>query len=959
MVGRGDESRWLSSALDAVARGHGDCLFLVGEPGIGKSRIVGEAAAAAADAGVWVLAGRAGPTCQAVPYQSLAGALLHGFRSRPLESLPPDLPGVRAGLAVLLPGLVDGPAVDASPVLLGETILRVADALGARDGALLVLEDLHWACGDTLAVIEYLADAVATSSLMLVGTLRPDGEAPSVVDALARRGVASLRQLAPLHRDDVAEMAAGCLMLDPGEIPEWLADMLHARTEGLPFLVEELLASLAERGALTRSESGWALRGPIDTVDVPSSFSESVRERLTELSRPERYVLQVAAILGRDFDWSHVSRVTELDDSDVLDVLARAVDLQLVDEAGGDLFRFRHALTVEAILAGMLDAQRARLAERALAHLVTDPEHGPSDLLELAAHLAAQAGRAPDAARYLTEEARRSTAGGALATAIATARRARGMVARGSTEALAADEALLSALSQAGDSAAADEVGTELLTALDAVHAPPDRRARVRLLLAHAAHAAMELGRAARLCEEALALHPEPRLEIELRLALAEIAFSRRDYDAVAAGAESAVADADAAGFDDLASHALELLGRHRAFVALELRRSGPYLLESMRRADRAGQPLARLRALKVLAFRDLAGGAESERIEHGRALAMELGALATAAEFDHLLATYHLVANELSLAEQFADRALAEAQRYGMAELEVLVLGLRATIAAVRGQRADAERQAAEAGAAAARFGSAVAATVTGTALVVAAFADDDLPAALARVAETRAHLPERIVFQPPFLGSFHGFAALAQAMSGVPELVEGRDWVPVDDVFQDATFSVARGIVAGRTDDAARATELFTHGDGRLIAVPWVRAVCRRYASEAALADGWGDPATWLSEAEQSFDEFGNEPLARACRSLLRLTGTSPRRRRSGVDESRYAGIELTTREADVLDLLAEGMTNREIAGRLYLSPRTVEKHVERILGKTGQPNRTALAAFATARRPAAPLT
>jgi DNA-binding NarL/FixJ family response regulator len=127
-------------------------------------------------------------------------------------------------------------------------------------------------------------------------------------------------------------------------------------------------------------------------------------------------------------------------------------------------------------------------------------------------------------------------------------------------------------------------------------------------------------------------------------------------------------------------------------------------------------------------------------------------------------------------------------------------------------------------------------------------------------------------------------------------------------------------------------------------------VKSLYRRYAGEAAIADGWGEPTRWLTETEAYFDRRGNEPLARACRSLLRLAGTSPRRRRASVDDHRYAGLELTTREADVLDLLAEGLTNKEIAARLYLSPRTVEKHVERILSKTRQANRTALAAFAT---------
>jgi DNA-binding NarL/FixJ family response regulator len=93
----------------------------------------------------------------------------------------------------------------------------------------------------------------------------------------------------------------------------------------------------------------------------------------------------------------------------------------------------------------------------------------------------------------------------------------------------------------------------------------------------------------------------------------------------------------------------------------------------------------------------------------------------------------------------------------------------------------------------------------------------------------------------------------------------------------------------------------------------------------------------------------------LQRTCRSLLRLTGTSPRRRRAAEHDRRASAPELTTREADVLALLAEGLTNKRIAARLYLSPRTVEKHVERILTKTGQSNRTALAATAARWRPA----
>ena len=439
---------------------------------------------------------------------------------------------------------------------------------------------------------------------------------------------------------------------------------------------------------------------------------------------------------------------------------------------------------------------------------------------------------------------------------------------------------------------------------------------------------------------------------------LAEIAFSEHQHAASVAAAEAALAEADAAGLADLACDALELIGRHRMFIACQLEEAEPYLTEALRRAEAATLPLERLRVLQRLGFYDLNRGHGSARMEQGRALALELGALASVVEFDHVLATHYLIADELEAATNHTERALAEARRYGLRELTVLLLGLRATISAVRGDRGVAERQAAEAVAAAEGLPF-MRPAVSGTPLLVAALADDDLGEAARRVTEIRALMPEQLVFWPPFLGSFYGVASVVAAAAGARELVEGRDWVRVDDVYQHSSFCVAQAILAGRAGDAERATALFAEGDGGLVALPWVRAMYRRYAGEAALADGWGEPAGWLAEAEVYLENRGNEPLARACRSLLRLAGTSPRRQRTGPAETRYRGLELTTREADVLALLADGLTNKEIAGRLYLSPRTVEKHVERILAKTNQPNRTALAAYATEQPPLASTT
>lgn len=377
VVGRDDELASLSAGLDDLQDGRGGCVLLVGEPGIGKSRLARAAAAEAQRRGVTVLFGRASPTGGSVPYQCLTSALLHGLRSSPPVEAS-DLQPLRAGLATLLPGFVEGPAVEPSPVLLGETVLRLAALLGGEDGAVVVLEDLHWACAESLAVTEYLADNASSERVLVLGTSRPEGEAPAVIDALDRRGSASVSRLAPLGPEDVSEMATACLAAG-GTPPAGVFELLHARAGGLPFLVEELLAGLVTGGSLVAEPSGWQLSD--SRADVPLSFAQSVGERLAGLSARDRRVVDLAALLGRDFDWSHLPRTVEATDAEVLESLSRAVELQLVDETGGGRFQFRHALTVVRLLLARaahasLDLDAARhLCEEALA---LDPPDRPA-----------------------------------------------------------------------------------------------------------------------------------------------------------------------------------------------------------------------------------------------------------------------------------------------------------------------------------------------------------------------------------------------------------------------------------------------------------------------------------------------------------------------------------------------------------------------------------------------------
>jgi DNA-binding CsgD family transcriptional regulator len=163
---------------------------------------------------------------------------------------------------------------------------------------------------------------------------------------------------------------------------------------------------------------------------------------------------------------------------------------------------------------------------------------------------------------------------------------------------------------------------------------------------------------------------------------------------------------------------------------------------------------------------------------------------------------------------------------------------------------------------------------------------------------------------------------------------------------------ISCAEAVLAGRAGDAERAAQLAAAGDARFAAGSlWFGHLAKRVMAEAAIVDGWGEPATWLREALVDFEERGQERLVTACRSLLAKAGAPVPRRRG--ESSSVPGalrqIGVTEREHEVLTLLAEGLANKEIAGRLFMSPRTVERHIANITVKAGLRTRSELVAFA----------
>jgi DNA-binding CsgD family transcriptional regulator len=205
---------------------------------------------------------------------------------------------------------------------------------------------------------------------------------------------------------------------------------------------------------------------------------------------------------------------------------------------------------------------------------------------------------------------------------------------------------------------------------------------------------------------------------------------------------------------------------------------------------------------------------------------------------------------------------------------------------------------------------------------------------------------------------GAFSALSALLRVIDGAgPEAIdEVRDLDAQGIPMNAAIVGFAEAVLVGRAGDLAGARAAADAADTALGATGMVavRHLVRRLVADAAITDGWMDVSGWLTGAMSSFTASGHDRLAAACRDLLRTTGSPvPRAAGAALPELlREAGV--SAREAEVLDLVGERLTNREIADRLYLSARTVEKHVERLLQKLQARDRLELGHLArTSRR------
>ncbi|MGW6448537.1 ATP-binding protein [Lentzea sp. NPDC055074] len=891
LVGRGEETSALRAALTRAEHGRGGAMFLAGEPGIGKSRLASETAGHASRRGFRVLRGRAS---RAVPLRALCEAVLSAFRG-----VAPDEEQLGAYLPVLLRMTPDAPAGVPDPaVVRAEAVLRLVTA----EKTLLVLEDLHEADGETLAVVDYLLDNLADEPVLMVATLRPHpAGAQRLADEATARRVAGTLRLAGLTGDEVAELARHCL----GEpAPDDVLAQLVEVSDGVPFVVEELING--------------------DLRAVPPTVAAATLQRVDALGPDGVALLEAAAIFGRTFPLDVVTAVTNSTE----ELWQDAERAQLVEG-----HQFRHALTAEAITGRMTPAARAALARRAARAAET---LRPGEL-ELVAELWEAGGETAKAVGCLARAGRRAAALGRFGTAVELLERGQALtgdpdLTADLLDALAVVLPLAAVVVPADNGARAFALGERLQQALTETHARPGRREAVRLAQARVAAVAGQWERGLDL----LAATKETCPSVDVVKATLLLGLNQLD---LLPKARALAERAAATGTPEVVCEALEVLTR--CTRGQDLAEARQHIQRWLHTAEQHGLAAWRLRALLELGITDKYLTIGVDTLLAARQAALDTGAIVILVAADlHLGGTY-LVRGEYEEAARYGASAGEAARKLGLHALEALAVAIEAGIASMHGDRKATDR-------ALARLrdhgGSE---EIWSYSSAVCALMEERYDRALAEFDEVEKAVTEPRILRGTFYQGPRLLVRVAHGLAGRPEYERLAESHLSQVRLHRTYFAWSHAILLGRegrTEQAdAAAAEAWELSTG--LGLP--RYLGLRLAGPRALADGWGEPVPWLHEAEEHFHQTGVPAVAAACRAVLREAGAPRQRRRRDHDtvpaELRKAGV--TVREFEVLRLVVERFGNAEIAERLFLSPRTVERHVGSLKARTGCQSRADL--------------
>ena len=952
VIDREHELGELTRALDSAAAGHGGAVFLTGEGGIGKSRLADEIAARALAADMPVLRGRAGSVGPMAPFRPIVQALLSHFRGgKPPASdeLTPFVPV----LARLIPDWrdADNRQDNASLVVLAEAVYRLLAVTGRERGCLILLDDLQNADAETLFIMEYLVDNLAGAPTLLVGTLRNDpSDALGLVRSAVRQRTCTELTVGPLSVEGTRHLAAACLETEPDRVPAAATDLLWQNSAGNPFVVEELLHGMLDDGVLVPGKEGWRAVGEL-RARVPAALVTSFGARVEQLGTDTGTLISVAAVVGGRFPLSVVQAVTGLDDRTLHNHLGAAVSAHLVttDDTTPGWYAFRHPLTREALLARLVPAETARLARDAAAALEAQFPGLPGELCALAASLRLTAADRSGAATHFAEAGRRALADGATESAPALLDKALELLGEAATDERAEVlELLLNALAHTGQFDRALAL-SDLFARLGTL----ERTARLHTQLAWAAYLAGRRDDCLELIERARAplgaqMSDDMRAAVDAVEATVRLDIPGHDNTVRAERlATHAWRVAERDGLPLIACQSLQVLGA--AAVERDLDEADGYLQQARRIAEEHGLRHLRIQVLVWLGGQRMLATGDASTQTLAREEAARTGAITLTAALDVVRALHAAMQAGYDQARDTLDHVQPVVTRLRLTALVQYALMVRATMAAHRADRTAMDRALDDFRAAGGDTAQEQVLAL-GLARVFCSLLEEDPDRArgeLDQISALEERRPSRF-----HLAGQHGLSLLFDELAGKPpaprSAVSGLRWNRQFERWAEA-------VRLGRAGQAAEASSAAASAWEAAELYPLARHLGLRLVAEHAAEDGWGDPVAWLKEAEEYFHTNEIPAVAGACRGLLRRIGAPVQQRRTGLDrvpnDLRAAGV--TVREYDVLLLLAERRGNKDIAARLHISPRTVEKHVASLMAKVRRPDRAGLIDFATTLR------
>jgi len=385
LVGRASELATLESIFAQAAAGRGQMAFLVGDAGIGKSRLVYEFRRRLAARDVTWLEGRCVSFAREMPLLPILDVVKASFGIEEADGEATIVGKVQQGVDVLAPELralvpyvlhllaadpgdpsVAAMEADARRFATFDALKRLTLAGAARRPLVVLIEDLHWIDQPSEEYLAYIADAVATSRVLLLATYRPGYRT-----SLAEKSYSTRLALQPLSPDDTAAMAAA--MLETSRFPSEIRELIANKAEGNPFFIEEVTKSLLEIDALRRTPDGLVLNRELSKIVIPDRIQDVIMARIDRLPEGPKRAIQIASVIGREFAARLLERVGQLGQR--LDKLVgelRALEL-IYEKAGVPelAYMFKHALTHDVAYQSLL-VQRRRELHRTIGNAIEE-----------------------------------------------------------------------------------------------------------------------------------------------------------------------------------------------------------------------------------------------------------------------------------------------------------------------------------------------------------------------------------------------------------------------------------------------------------------------------------------------------------------------------------------------------------------------------------------------------------